>query len=110
MKLVSVTGYTANLSPILRMVPPSGRSIDGAREDSLLSLRLEPRSVFSDPLGFIRYSSPVCHAARIEHEYTHSTAWAYLAALDVLRAKLFGRCKLSIGIEPFHRLVTQVMA
>ncbi len=74
------------------------------------SIRLKPRSLFSDPLRFIRYSPPVCRAVRIEHEYTRGTAWAYLAALDVHRAKLFGRCKLSIGIEPFHRLVTQVMA
>ena len=36
-------------------------------------------------------------------------AWAYLAALDVHRAKLFGRCERTTGIEPFQRLVTQVM-
>jgi hypothetical protein len=31
-------------------------------------------------------------AARVEHEYTRGDAWGYLAALDVHRAKLFGRC------------------
>ena len=36
--------------------------------------------------------------------------WAYLAALDVHRAKVFGRCETSTGIEPFARLVAQVMA
>lgn len=46
---------------------------------------------------------------RVEHEYTRGGAWAYLAALDVHRAKLFGRCELTTGIEPFQRLVTQVM-
>jgi hypothetical protein len=36
-------------------------------------------------------------------------AWAYLAALDVHREKLFGGYEQSTGIEPFNRLVTQVM-
>jgi hypothetical protein len=46
---------------------------------------------------------------RVEHEYTRGGAWAYLAALDVHRAKLFGRCEPTTGIAPFDRLVTQVM-
>lgn len=46
---------------------------------------------------------------RIEHEYARGGAWAYLAALDVHRAKLFGRCEMTTGIAPFGRLVTQVM-
>lgn len=48
-------------------------------------------------------------AARVEHEYARGGAWAYLAALDVHRAKIFGRCELATGIAPFARLVTQVM-
>ena len=40
---------------------------------------------------------------------TSTRAWAYLAALDVHRAKLFGRCEYTTGIEPFQRLVAQVM-
>lgn len=47
--------------------------------------------------------------ARVEHEYTRGGAWAYLAALDVHRAKLFGRCEQTTGIVPFDRLVTQGM-
>lgn len=46
---------------------------------------------------------------RIEHEYTRGGAWAYLAALDVHRAKVFGRCEQSTGIDPFDRLVAHVM-
>jgi len=46
---------------------------------------------------------------RVEHEYERGGAWAYLAALDVHRAKLFGRCDMTTGIAPFDRLVTQVM-
>lgn len=47
---------------------------------------------------------------RIEHEYTRGGAWAYLAALDVHRAKVFGRCEPTTGIAPFGRLVAQVMS
>jgi hypothetical protein len=47
---------------------------------------------------------------KVEHEYERGGAWAYLAALDVHRAKLFGRCESSTGIAPFDRLVAQVMA
>ena len=49
-------------------------------------------------------------AARIEHEYARGGAWAYFAALDVHRAKVFGRCEKTTGIKPFDRLVAQVMA
>jgi hypothetical protein len=49
------------------------------------------------------------YAARVEHEYARAGAWAYLAALDVHRAKVFGRCEPSTGIDPFGRLVAQVM-
>jgi hypothetical protein len=37
-------------------------------------------------------------------------ALAYLAAWDVRRAQVFGRCERTTGIEPFDRLVEQVMA
>jgi hypothetical protein len=47
---------------------------------------------------------------RIEHEYERKGALAYLAAWDVHRAKLFGICNDCTGIEPFDRLVAQVMA
>jgi transposase len=59
-----------------------------------------------------------CHATlppgkarvvRVEHEYERGGALAYLAAWDVHRARLFGRCESSTGIEPFGRLVAQVM-
>ncbi len=46
---------------------------------------------------------------RVEHEYERGGALAYLAAWDVHRAKLFGRCEPSTGIAPFGRLVEQVM-
>jgi DDE superfamily endonuclease len=47
---------------------------------------------------------------RVEHEYKRGGAWAYLAALDVHRAKIFGRLERTTGIAPFGRLVAQVMS
>lgn len=47
---------------------------------------------------------------KVEHEYQRRGAWAYLAALDVHHAKVFGRCELRNGIAPFDRLVDQVMS
>lgn len=47
---------------------------------------------------------------RVEHEYTRGGAWTYLAGWDVHRAKIFGRCEIKSGIEPFNRLVNQVMS
>ena len=46
---------------------------------------------------------------KVEHEYERRGAWAYLAAWDVSRAKLFGRCERTTGLAPFGRLVDQVM-
>jgi transposase len=46
---------------------------------------------------------------RVEHEYERRGALAYLAAWDVHHARLFGRCEPATGIEPFDRLVAQVM-
>lgn len=49
-------------------------------------------------------------AMRVEHEYKRRGAWAYLAALDVHRAHVVGRCEARTGITPFRRLVEQVMS
>jgi transposase len=48
-------------------------------------------------------------AMRIEHEYERKGALAYLAAWDVHRGQVIGRCEDTTGIEPFARLVEQVM-
>jgi hypothetical protein len=47
---------------------------------------------------------------RVEHEYQRGGALQYLAAWDVLRGRVMGRCEAKTGIEPFGRLVDQVMA
>jgi DDE superfamily endonuclease len=46
---------------------------------------------------------------RVEHEYQRTGALAYLAAYDVHQARVIGRLEPATGIEPFARLVEQVM-
>ncbi len=48
--------------------------------------------------------------ARIEHEYERGGALQYLAAWDVRRGYVIGRCEATTGIVPFGRLVNQVLA
>jgi len=48
-------------------------------------------------------------AMRVESEYIRCGTLAYLAAYDVHRAKVMGRCEASTGIKPFTALVDQVM-
>jgi hypothetical protein len=48
-------------------------------------------------------------ATRVEHEYFRDGAWTYLAAWDVHRAKVFGRCEVKSGITSVDCLVSEVM-
>jgi transposase len=48
-------------------------------------------------------------AMRIEHDCNRGGALAYLAAWDVHRGQVIGRCEHTTGIAPFSRLVEQVM-
>jgi hypothetical protein len=59
-----------------------------------------------------------CHATlptgpgrpmRVEHEYERGGALQYLAAWDVRRGQVWGRCEEKTGIDSFGRLVEQVM-
>jgi len=45
----------------------------------------------------------------VEFEYRRGGTLAYLAGWDVHRARLFDRCEERTGIDPFDRLVEQVM-
>ena len=46
---------------------------------------------------------------RVEHDYDRGGALAYLAASDVHRGRVAGRCEATTGIAPFARLVEQMM-
>jgi hypothetical protein len=48
--------------------------------------------------------------ARVEPEYRRGGAWQYLAAWDVRRGYVIGRCEPKTGIAPFGRLVEQVLS
>jgi len=50
------------------------------------------------------------HPMLVEHEYERGGAFAYIAAWDVHRAKLFGHLEPTTGIVPFDSLVDEVMA
>ncbi|WP_235434974.1 hypothetical protein [Mycobacterium heckeshornense] len=51
----------------------------------------------------------MARATRVNHDYDRGGTLAYLAAYDVHRGTVFGRCQDTTGIELFGRLVTQVM-
>jgi hypothetical protein len=46
---------------------------------------------------------------RVEHQHERGGALASHAAWDLHRARLFGRLEPTTGIEPFGRLVEQIM-
>jgi hypothetical protein len=48
-------------------------------------------------------------SARVESEYERGGALQYLAAWDVRRGYVMGRCEPTTGIVPFDRLVAQVL-
>lgn len=50
-----------------------------------------------------------CRAARFEFEYERGGTLAYIAGWDVHRADLFDRVEAKTGIQPFRRLVDDVM-
>jgi hypothetical protein len=50
------------------------------------------------------------HAPQVEFEYDRRGAVQYLAAWDVRRGLVCGRCEAQTGIEPFGRLVADVMS
>ena len=74
--------------------------IISADEKTSIQARLRCHPSLSTAPGRVR---------RIEHEYERGGALQYLAAWDVRRGLVMGRCEPSTGIEPFGRLVAQVM-
>lgn len=53
--------------------------------------------------------APGCRR-KVEAEYERMGALAYMAAWDVHRAKVFGICTQTTGIDSFHKLVDLVMS
>lgn len=99
-------------------VPKASRILDlYARRWADKALRSDEFVICADEKTSIQ-ARRRCHASAppqphrpmlVEHEYDRCGAWAYLAALDVHHARVFGRCEATTGIAPFDRLVEQVM-
>ena len=54
-------------------------------------------------------AATVARGQRVEHTYRRGGALTHLAAWDVRRGRVFGRSEPNSGIDPFDRLVWQVM-
>ncbi len=101
-------GFQAKAARILDLYARGweGRSL---REDEFVISADEKTSIQARVRIHPSLSTAPGQPMRVEHEYARGGAWAYLAALDVHRAKVFGRCEATTGIAPFQRLVDQVM-
>jgi hypothetical protein len=82
---------------------------DPLKDDEFVLSADEKTSIQARNRRHVSYPTQPDSPMKIEHEYKRLGAWAYLAALDVHRMKLFGRCEHKSGIASFGRLVDQVM-
>jgi len=80
------------------------------KEDEFVLSADEKTSIQARARRHTTYPTQPGSPMKVEHEYKRCGAWAYIAALDVHRAKLFGLCNHNGGILPFDRLVEQVMS
>ena len=80
------------------------------KEDEFVLSADEKTSIQARARRHTTYPAQPGSAMKVEHEYKRCGAWAYIAALDVHRAKLFGLCDHKSGIQPFDRLVDQFMS
>ena len=79
------------------------------KEDEFVLSADEKTSIQARNRRHISYPTQPHSPMKVEHEYERLGAWAYVAALDVHRMKLFGCCEPKSGIASFDRLVDQVM-
>jgi hypothetical protein len=101
--------FAAKAGPILDLYAGRwrGKPLDG--HDCLLSAD-EKTSIQARRRLHRSLPTQPHQATRLEHEYKRMGAWAYLAAWDVRRASVFGRCERTNDIASFDRLVADVMA
>jgi hypothetical protein len=101
-----------------QFAPKAGRILDlyhrlwngqSLSEDDFVLSADEKTSIQARRRKHLSYPPQPDSVMKIEHEYTRCGAWAYIAAMDVHRAKLFGRCEARNGIASFDRLVEHVM-
>jgi len=80
------------------------------KEDEFVLSADEKTSIQARARRHATYPPQAGAPMKVEHEYKRCGAWAYIAALDVHQAKLFGLCDHKTGIRPFDRLVEQFMS
>ena len=80
------------------------------KEDEFVLSADEKTSIQARARKHTTYPAQPGSPMKVEHEYKRCRAWAYIAALDVHQAKLFGLCDHKSGIRPFDRLVEQFMS
>lgn len=71
---------------------------DASKTTNSSSLRMRKTSIQARSRRYPTLPTKPGQAMKVEHEYKRCGAWSYLAALDVHRAKLFGRCEEKSGI------------
>jgi len=80
------------------------------KEDEFVLSADEKTSIQARSRRHATYPTQPGSSMKVEHEYERCGAWAYIAAFDVHRVRLFGLCDHKSGIGPFDRLVDQVMS
>ena len=95
--------------PRARPLPAALRRPSPARRRVRHQRRRETRRTGPPPHPRQRSPPDPAEPMRVEHEYIRGGTLAYLAAYDVHRARVFGRCEPTTGIVPFTALVDQVM-
>jgi hypothetical protein len=78
-------------------------------EDEFVLSADEKTSIQARARRHVTYPAQPGSPMKVEHEYKRCGAWAYIAALDVHRVKLFGFCNQNSGIIPFDQLVDHIM-
>lgn len=101
--------FVAKAGPILDLYHRVWKSTP-LREDEFVLSADEKTSIQARARRHKTYPALPGSPMKVEHEYERCGAWAYIAALDVHRAKLFGLCEDKGGIAPFDRLVAHIMA
>ena len=100
--------FAANASPVLDLYERIWEGVPLGENDFVISAD-EKTSIQARRRKQATLPPAPNRPTRVEHEYFRGGAWTYLAAWDVHRAKVFGRCEVKNGMAPVERLVSEVM-
>jgi hypothetical protein len=100
--------FVEKASPILDLYAGTWKGKPLKSKDFVLSLD-EKTSIQARHRGHEETPPKPDQTRRIESEYDREGALQYLAAWDVHRGIVLGRCEPKTGIEPFGRFVDQIL-